>query len=110
MSTELTRTPIAIALNSTSDIAEVNELYDNQFDCLGEDVLPCYVTIDGFLNCDYSWFGADAYNKDELLSRYSLVSIEKAKEIHVYTPSHIKIANEKENQEIDSLFATLMDR
>ncbi|MDX9744848.1 MAG: hypothetical protein RBT59_13585 [Arcobacteraceae bacterium] len=99
--------PIAIKLNSTFDIEEVNKLYDNQFDFLRQDLLPCYVTIEGFNNSDYSWFGANTSNKDEILKDFTLVSIERAKEIHIPTPSNIKIENEIENQKIDNLFASL---
>lgn len=101
------RIPIAIRLASISDVNEINKLYDNYFNYLKEDSLPCYITVEGFTNNDYSWFGEKTSNKNEILKNYTLVTIEEAKKIHIETPDSIKESNKIENEEIDSLFARL---
>lgn len=102
--------PIAIKINSIEELKEINDLYDNQFDYLDQNLLPCYVTIEGFNNEDYSYFSEDCSNKNELLKNLKIVSIKKAKEMYVEIPNYIKEKNKKENEEINSLFSTLKYR
>lgn len=94
--------PVAIKLISHEDLKKANDLYEDHFEFLTVDEIPCYIVIEGLKNNQFSWFGANASNKDELLKNINLISIKDA--VKIETDMETKMINDIENKKIDDLF------